>query len=720
MSLENEQANLIAAMREYQNSIQGVSTSADQLAKAQAAQVAKMQAFSKAADGVGKFAGSLGKGETNIAQFNHALDLASHTLGGVLNSFSKKFTLTAGITNAAQQKLTESFKYLVTEVDKFNQTFKELGKVGALTGGGFGEMLANLNSSNLSLSGFQKNIVENSVTLARYKGIVGAGAKEFSAFVGELANPNLTIGDPLRMLGQGADDIGETAIAFLTQQTRLGRSQADSIETLKKGTIDYAFELDAVAKLTGESKKTLMAQRDAALSDDRFRARLALINDKEIENRLLMVDNLANTFGPSVGQGVRDLIAAQGAAVTDAAKEVVNSIPGIQKALFDVQNKRIDEQGVYKAIVEGFKSTNPSRAQNASVQGQISGRFSPFAKVQDGLNRATADLNVVMAEARRQAEGTGDKTGIGKKLIDTEKNLEKMSREMRDGIILAMPGTAKAIETFSGYISDTTTEFVKLIKVLGDEGVTGAFKHLLNEQKNDAVSGTKNFVSKVFTDIGLWQSDDTNKKSKSTPAQPPSQNTPSGKGASESFDSSATTGASLSGLNDNFKDTVLAAANDYKASTGKSFQINSGLRTAAEQKKLWEAYQNGTGPRAAPPGQSRHERGFAVDIQNYNDPAAVAAMNKHGLHNPYGDDKPHFQQAANGGILSGPKSGYMANLHGTEAVVPLPDGRSIPITNTNKDETLELMAAQLASLEELVTTMKNQVNISKQMLQYAS
>lgn len=35
---------------------------------------------------------------------------------------------------------------------------------------------------------------------------------------------------------------------------------------------------------------------------------------------------------------------------------------------------------------------------------------------------------------------------------------------------------------------------------------------------------------------------------------------------------------------------------------------------------------------------------------------------------------------ASGGIASGPTSGYTATLHGTEAVVPLPDGASIPVT----------------------------------------
>ena len=35
---------------------------------------------------------------------------------------------------------------------------------------------------------------------------------------------------------------------------------------------------------------------------------------------------------------------------------------------------------------------------------------------------------------------------------------------------------------------------------------------------------------------------------------------------------------------------------------------------------------------------------------------------------------------ASGGIARGPESGHMAMLHGTEAVVPLPDGSSIPVT----------------------------------------
>ena len=40
---------------------------------------------------------------------------------------------------------------------------------------------------------------------------------------------------------------------------------------------------------------------------------------------------------------------------------------------------------------------------------------------------------------------------------------------------------------------------------------------------------------------------------------------------------------------------------------------------------------------------------------------------------------PGYRSFGTGGVADGPDSGYTATLHGTEAVVPLPNGRSIPV-----------------------------------------
>jgi hypothetical protein len=75
-----------------------------------------------------------------------------------------------------------------------------------------------------------------------------------------------------------------------------------------------------------------------------------------------------------------------------------------------------------------------------------------------------------------------------------------------------------------------------------------------------------------------------------------------------------------------------------------------------------------------------------------------------------------------GNILSGPSSGYRATLHGTEAVIPLAGGRSIPIEMPGFNENLrrlgEIMAVQTERLDDLVDMMRMNNNLNKDMLRY--
>jgi len=59
-------------------------------------------------------------------------------------------------------------------------------------------------------------------------------------------------------------------------------------------------------------------------------------------------------------------------------------------------------------------------------------------------------------------------------------------------------------------------------------------------------------------------------------------------------------------------------------------------------------------------------------------PAQLAAQSTGGINNISSALK-----FATGGVAKGPSSGYPAELHGTEAVVPLPNGKSIPVEMNN-------------------------------------
>jgi hypothetical protein len=143
--------------------------------------------------------------------------------------------------------------------------------------------------------------------------------------------------------------------------------------------------------------------------------------------------------------------------------------------------------------------------------------------------------------------------------------------------------------------------------------------------------------------------------------------------------------SAFEGLDAGFKAAVVEAAKQYNAVTGNPIQINSAKRDPADQERLYnetvEAGRPGIGPtgmKVAKPGRSLHERGHAVDIQQYKDPAAVAAFNAQGLFQKVPNDPVHFQ-AKDGGVFDGPDSGYNnITLHGTEAVIPLKNG-AVPV-----------------------------------------
>lgn len=134
-------------------------------------------------------------------------------------------------------------------------------------------------------------------------------------------------------------------------------------------------------------------------------------------------------------------------------------------------------------------------------------------------------------------------------------------------------------------------------------------------------------------------------------------------------------------LADNVESAFLMMARDYNQLTGgKTLQVNSAFRSVQEQANV----DSGTNPKAAP-GMSLHNVGRALDIQSAqrNELEQLGLLAKYGFR-PLAGDPPHISMR-DGGIAHGPESGYPAELHGTEAVIPLGDGAltmSVPSVDT--------------------------------------
>jgi hypothetical protein len=79
--------------------------------------------------------------------------------------------------------------------------------------------------------------------------------------------------------------------------------------------------------------------------------------------------------------------------------------------------------------------------------------------------------------------------------------------------------------------------------------------------------------------------------------------------------------------------------------------------------------------------------------------------------------------AATGGIIGGPKSGYQAMLHGTEAVVPLPDGKTIPVQvkgGTGGQQQTKLIALKIGKMDVILRGMQKFNETTTKILQRQS
>ena len=212
---------------------------------------------------------------------------------------------------------------------------------------------------------------------------------------------------------------------------------------------------------------------------------------------------------------------------------------------------------------------------------------------------------------------------------------------------------------------------------------------------------TVSTTAPVPTAVPVAMATDSNKVSKPS-SRPPEESGPdtSAKAVDLAkilkFGSNSGSKENFEGLQPSFKDAVIAAATEYNAVTGNMIMINSAKRASEDQQRIWDASiaagTPGISPTGMPigkPGRSLHERGEAVDIQNYKDPAAITAFNKQGLTQKVPRDPVHFQ-ASEGAMVSGSASGYPveATFHGNEIVAPL-DPESI-LTKLSKTSVAEM------------------------------
>ena len=273
------------------------------------------KAVSALADAGMSAASAMYKGEKGAAAFNKSIDSMSEAAmaaGAVLTMMIPGGpivkALVAGLTLAvgAVAKYTQAANEMS---DKLYTTFQKMSRSGAAASDGLRGIYGDMQKLGLGiqdLDGYVELINSSSRDLALFGGSVFEGRKAF-ADMGLAMKP---FREQLYNAGLSQEQINAGAMGYLKLQARLGLAQTQTTKQLAEGAKKYLIEQDALTKLTGQAREDTEKQRQEALSEEQFRAKLRqmeLAGDRAGAKRLSDYNDLMTAINPLLGKGYYDL-----------------------------------------------------------------------------------------------------------------------------------------------------------------------------------------------------------------------------------------------------------------------------------------------------------------------------------------------------------------------------------------------------------------------------
>ena len=212
------------------------------------------------------------------------------------------------------------------------ETFRQLSQTGANFGKSIVDLRVAAGEAALPLDDFAKLVASNSNNLAALFGSTTKGAKEIARLGAETRRLGI---DRLAPLGFTVDEINETLLLNLDSQRRTGVLNRLTEGQRVKSAINFALELDKLAKLTGAQRQDLMNEIEAQKANEKFQVSLQNVTE-ETRQRLQGFAGAVSKAAPGLTEGIQDLIASGGRPITEASIELIQNIPQLRGVIQDL------------------------------------------------------------------------------------------------------------------------------------------------------------------------------------------------------------------------------------------------------------------------------------------------------------------------------------------------------------------------------------------------
>jgi hypothetical protein len=516
---------------------------------------------------------------------------------------------------------------------------------------------------------------------------------------------------------------------FLEQNRLTGRIQMGDTRALTEASKAYVFQLDELARITGLSREQAAKLLEEQNRNIRFRASQRMA-EREFgpEVKKAMQDSVAviSSASKEFGTGFADLMGPGGAS-TEAAKNLQIATGGAAKGIADMvrTGQMTADQGaaaIQKAIQDKLAGLGGD-AYLAFVGG-VEGPLEKLLLPMDDIAKST-NLTVE-AQRRAREEGQAAKEAQGKntkEIIEAQMALQKFAVEL-DKLVKEkiLPTAAVAVKKFTQTLLSSVDYINQKLGInpggASGRGGGGGSSAVVGGRAAGARAGGEPPSAPVSGDL----------KSKIMQLESGGRNigTGLGGGTSSAFGLYQMTRTTFNSLSRQAKEgdalygktfeqmredvNLQSAAMDALLAANQAQLAKAQVSTKDAAMYMSHVLGAGTATKILKAANDVNIDDVVMPIAKANNPGLFKGVRT------VGDIKASFDRVTGGGgyqyggVASGPKSGYMSMLHGTEAVIPLPGGRSVPVEMTGMSdkigEQVGMMSAQLDRLDEMVSLMR--------------
>jgi hypothetical protein len=644
-------------------------------------------------------------------------------LGGAIKAFGEE----------SGKLLAEYGTFVTGELQRAVTAFQQVASAGAIGAEGMQGFANMAVRSGLSMEQFSAIVVRNGEALAAVGGTTLQGAKALTG----LSEASVKFEDQFLKMGIGFSEQREFYAKFLNQNRLILRMQLTDQNALAESAKRYIENIDELARLTGAQRTEIQAEIERQNADIRLQAQKQVAMARGGEDLVRQIEGtvgyLEKRGGRTLSEGFAD---AMTNTATEASKAFAIATGGLGPQIArDLYNNRITQE-------EAIARVRMALDQNAALRPEIQARLGKLGTVYDGMYNdifrfrsgvaQTAEGLEAAKKEQQGAQGAQDK--LTEETVKAQKNLQNFAQQL-DKLVVSkvLPNAAGHVEMFTralsksiNYINDKLNVELKNQGIAVSGGGTGqspgapAFGTTGRPFGQGGTGASGDYLSRIaqLESGGRNIGNQARAGQQATSAFGLYQIT---KGTFESLVANAGPGSPLKGKTfEDMKADVNLQTEAMKQLTSSNEQLlaRRGLSTSDAAKYMAHMMGYGTAAKILEaPGSTPLSRLVPRDwlakngLERYSTAAQLRS---------------HFDQITGGrgyqygGISSGPRSGYTAMLHGTEAIVPLPNGRSIPVEMTGMTDKigqqLDVMNQQISSLNELVSLMRTNNDISTKIL----